>query len=255
MSHFPPPIASINHVAPAPRRVRGIFAGEAVFDTLRALYVWEIPPYPQYYVPLVDVRSELLAAGGEPSPTPRGDARKYALSVGDRIREEAASVIDVSPIAGLSETVRFDWDALDAWFEEDEEVFVHPRSPYTRVDALRSRRTVRVERNGVVLAESAAAVMVFETGLPTRYYFDPRDVRFEHLAASQTRTACPYKGRTTGYWSVRVNGRLHPDLAWMYSFPTAALIPIAGLVSFLNERVDIFIDGEPQSRPITRLGG
>ena len=70
--------------------------------------------------------------------------------------------------------VRFDWTAMDAWFEEDDEVFVHPRNPYSRVDAVRSTRTVRVEIHGVVLAESSAPVMVFETGLPTRYYLRGR---------------------------------------------------------------------------------
>ena len=34
--------------------------------------------------------------------------------------------------------VRFQWDALDSWFEEDEEVFVHPRNPYARCDAIKS---------------------------------------------------------------------------------------------------------------------
>jgi uncharacterized protein (DUF427 family) len=94
-------------------------------------------------------------------------------------------------------TARFDWAALDAWYEEDEQVFVHPRNPYVRVDALRSHRAVRVELDGVVLAESACPVMVFETGLPTRFYFDRSDVHFEHLQHTEAETACPYKGVTS----------------------------------------------------------
>jgi uncharacterized protein (DUF427 family) len=135
--------------------------------------------------------------------------------------------------------VRFEWDALDAWFEEDEEVFVHPRSPYTRVDALRSTRAVRIELDGVVLAESSSPVMVFETGLPTRYYLNRTEVNFEHLEPSDTVTACPYKGKTSGYWSVRSGEQLLPDLAWAYDFPTRQLLPIAGLIAFYNEKVDI----------------
>ena len=88
---------------------------------------------------------------------------------------------------------------LDAWFEEDEQVFVHPRNPYVRVDALRSNRPVRVELEGVVLADSASPVMVFETGLPTRYYVSRTDVDFGHLIPTDTVTACPYKGTTSGY--------------------------------------------------------
>jgi uncharacterized protein (DUF427 family) len=149
--------------------------------------------------------------------------------------------------------VRFEWAALDAWFEEDEEVFVHPRSPYVRVDALRSTRTVSVELEGVVLAESSCPVMVFETGLPTRYYLDRTAVSFDHLLPSDTVTSCPYKGKTSGYWSVRIAGETHPDLAWAYDFPTRQLLPIAGLIAFYNEKVDITVDGQRLQRPTTHF--
>ena len=151
--------------------------------------------------------------------------------------------------------MRFEWDALDAWFEEDEEIFVHPRNPYTRVDALRSTRQVRIELAGAVLAESAATVVVFETGLPTRYYFDRGAVNFKHLEATDTSTPCPYKGRTSQYWSVRAGGEVHADLAWSYDFPTRQLLPIAGLVAFYNEKVDVFLDGEQLPRPETHFFG
>ncbi|HEX9336570.1 MAG TPA: DUF427 domain-containing protein, partial [Pseudonocardiaceae bacterium] len=150
-------------------------------------------------------------------------------------------------------TVRFDWAALDAWFEEDEEVFVHPRDPYTRVDALRSTRRVRVELDGMVLADSASPVMVFETGLPPRYYLNRTEVNFAHLVPSDTVTACPYKGRTSGYWSVRSGADVHADLAWTYDFPTRQLLPIAGLIAFYNEKVDTFVDGEFIPRPVTHF--
>ena len=142
---------------------------------------------------------------------------------------------------------------MDHWFEEDEEVFVHPRNPYTRVDALRSTRRVRVELGGVVLAESSSPVMVFETGLPTRYYLNRTEVHFDHLTATATVTRCPYKGTTTGYWSVVVDGLVHDDLAWSYDFPTRQLLPIAGLVAFYNERVDVSVDGVHQERPRTHF--
>ena len=158
---------------------------------------------------------------------------------------------DAAP--GLAGTVRFDWDALDAWFEEDEQVFVHPRSPYTRVDALRSTRLVRVELDGVVLAESSSPVMVVETGLPTRYYLNRTEVNLAHLEPTATVTACPYKGTTSGYWSVRVGETVHADLAWAYDFPTRQLLPIAGLIAFYNEKVDVSIDGRRLERPVTHF--
>jgi uncharacterized protein (DUF427 family) len=142
---------------------------------------------------------------------------------------------------------------MDAWFEEDEQVFVHPRDPYSRVDALRSTRHVTVELDGMVLADSSSTVMVFETGLPTRYYFNRTEVDFGHLEPTDTVTACPYKGQTTGYWSVRSGDTLHKDLAWAYDFPTRQLLPIAGLIAFYNEKVDISVDGERLDRPKTHF--
>jgi uncharacterized protein (DUF427 family) len=251
--HFPPAIVAVNHVAPAPRRVRGILGGEIIFDTDSAIYVWEWLHFPQYYIPRADVKMDALVPDGDPISTPQGEAQRHRLRNGEAGHGAAARLIIASAQTELIDRVRFEWNELDAWLEEDEEVFVHPRSPYVRVDALRSRRPVRVERDGVVLAESPAPVLVFETGLPTRYYLDARDVRFEQLVPSATRTACPYKGRTTGYWSVAVNGKTVPDCAWMYTFPTSALAPIAGLVAFLNERVDIFVDGVHQERPHTHM--
>src|SRR3954451_25248931 len=127
--------------------------------------------------------------------------------------------------------IRFAWDALDAWFEEEEEVFVHPRNPYARVDALRSSRTVRVEVDGAVLAQSSAPVLVFETGLPARTYFDRTAVDFTHLRPSDTQTACPYKGRPSEYWPIDLGGDLNRDLALCYAFPPALLSQLAGLIA------------------------
>ena len=169
------------------------------------------------------------------------------------LRPGAARVYGEDAIPGLSGMVRFEWDALDAWFEEDEQVFVHPRNPYTRVDAIRSTRTVRVELDGVVLAESWSPVMVFETGLPTRYYLNRSEVNFDHLVPTQTQTACPYKGNTSGYWSIRIGETVHADLAWAYDFPTRQLQPIAGLIAFYNEKVDIYLDGDLLERPTTHF--
>ena len=153
----------------------------------------------------------------------------------------------------MRQTVRFDWAALDAWFEEDEQVFVHPRNPYSRVDAVRSNRSIRVELDGVVLAEAPCSVMVFETGLPPRYYLDRTAIRLEHHDGSDSVSSCPYKGQTSQYWSARVGAEIHHDLAWSYDFPTRQLLPIAGLVAYYNEKVDIWLDGRKLERPRTHF--
>jgi uncharacterized protein (DUF427 family) len=253
MPDYPAFLSETDHVEPVPRRIRAVLAGETVVDTTEARYVWEWPAFPQYYIPLADVRSDALVDEDTSEETPRGDAKLFGVRVGDVQRPKSAKVLGAAKVEGLDDTVRFEWSAFDAWYEEDEQVFVHPRNPYTRVDTLRSTRTVRVESQGVVLAETSSPVLCFETGLPTRYYVNRTDVDFSKLVPSDTVTSCPYKGTTTGYWSAVVDGRSHPDVAWTYDFPTREVLPLAGLVAFYNEKVDIFLDGAQLERPETGL--
>jgi uncharacterized protein (DUF427 family) len=253
MADYPQMIVAVDHVEPVPRRVRATLAGHVVLDTTRALYVWEWPNYPQFYVPLDDVDPSVLVDEDHAQHVHRGHTQLYSLAVGELVRPSAVRVYVDSVLEGLTGTARFEWDALDSWFEEDEEVFVHPRNPYTRVDALRSTRHVRIELEGVVLAESSSPVMVFETGLPTRYYLNQTEVDFSHLTKTDTVTSCPYKGTTSNYWSVQLGDTEHRDLAWSYDFPTRALLPIAGMVAFYNEKVDVVLDGERRERPQTHF--
>lgn len=249
---FPQMAAARGRIEPAPRRVRGYLGAELVFDTTAARYVWEFPYYPAYYIPLTDVRTEFLSDENHPQRVQLGPSRLYALVGAGQTHPSAARVFDPesdSPVAGL---VRFDWNPL-RWLEEDEQIYGHPRNPYARVDALRSHRHVRVELDGVVLADTRSPVLLFETGLPTRYYIDPSDVAVEHLEPTSTQTLCPYKGVTSGYWSVRVGHTVHPDLAWTYHYPLPAVAPIAGLVAFYNEKLDIVVDGAALARPRTQF--
>jgi uncharacterized protein (DUF427 family) len=144
--------------------------------------------------------------------------------------------------------VRFDWGAMSEWLEEDEPVYTHPRSPYTRIDILASSRHVRVELDGVTVADSRSPRILFETGLPARYYLPLTDVRTDLLTPSDTHTSCPYKG-TAAYWSVDTGTRVHKDVVWIYRTPLPESQKIAGLACFYNERVEVFVDGEKQSRP------
>jgi uncharacterized protein (DUF427 family) len=250
---YPPPLPTAGHTAPVPRRIRAMLAGRTVLDTDGAVYVWEWPRYPQYYIPVGDIDGDCLVDEHHEQRLSRGTARRFALRVGEVHRPAAVRCYAADADPTVAGRARFEWDALDAWFEEDEQVFVHPRDPYVRVDALRSNRRVEVARDGVLLAASSSPVLVFETGLPTRYYLDPTDVDLTRLVPSATRTSCPYKGTTTAYWDVVVDGRTHPDLAWSYGFPTRGLHPVAGLIAFYNEKVDITLDGRRLARPVTHF--
>ncbi|MGO8961820.1 MAG: DUF427 domain-containing protein [Streptosporangiaceae bacterium] len=243
---YPQMIADADRVEPAPRRVRATLGAEQIFDTTHARYVWEWQYYPQYYIPVGDIDARFIIDEQHDQRLRQGTARRHGVRAGGLDRPGTVRVFGEDAIDGLAGTARFDWSALDAWYEEDEQVFVHPRNPYVRVDALRSHRHVRASLEGATLADTTTPVLVFETGLPTRYYFDRTDVAFEHLVPTGTQTACPYKGVTSGYWSIRRYGEVRAgdqDLAWAYDFPTRQLQPIAGLIAFYNEKIDLDVDG------------
>jgi uncharacterized protein (DUF427 family) len=231
------------------KRVRAFLGGEPVADTTRPILVWEVPYHPTYYFPSADVRTDLLEREEDVVHSPsRGDARAFALTVNGNPAPGVALRYDDSPIEQLRDTIRLDWDAMDAWFEEDEEVFFHPRNPYTRVDILPSSRQVRVDVDGVTVAESTSTRLLFETGLPARYYLPKTHVRMNLLEPTESTSHCPHKG-TAEWWSVRIGDQLHQDLAWSYRTPLPESQKIAGLIAFYNEKLDTYVDGVLQERP------
>jgi uncharacterized protein (DUF427 family) len=254
---------------PTPKRVRATIGGEPVLDSTRAVLVWEPRRIvPAYAVPADDIRAELVPAG------PPGDATTAVLDAlgsrpvlspgnfrthtadGEELtvrsaageREAAAFRLDDPDLAGY---VELDFAAFDEWLEEDEPILSHPRDPFHRIDVRRSTRSIVIERDGVVLAESARPRLVFETNLPARSYLPPEDVRLDRLVRSPTRTACAYKGTTSSYWAVaRDDGGLL-DVAWSYDDPLPDAPEIAGLIAFFDERVDVVVDGVRRERPTT----
>src|SRR5262245_52587365 len=250
------------HIEAGPKRVRTYLGGELIADTKRLKLVWEVPYYPTYYFPREDVRLELLNPNGHTQRSPsRGDAHKFTIKAGDREVADAAWHYPESPVEELRDLIRFDWDAMDGWFEEDardaeyeedEEAYVHPHDPNPRVDILHSSRHIEVEVNGVKIADSHRPTLLFETRLPTRYYIPKVDVRMELLTPTDTVTGCAYKGFAR-YWSVNASGETFKDLAWSYKTPFPENVKIAGLVAFYNERADFILDGERQVRPKTKF--
>ncbi len=233
------------------KRIRTYLGGELIADTTRVKLVWEKPYYPTYYFPEADVRTELLAPTDHVERSPsRGEAHYFTVKGGARQAEGAAYRHPDSPVEELRGLTAFRWDAMDHWFEEDEEVFVHPRDPYTRVDVLRSSRRVQVAIDGVTVANSHSPTLLFETGLPTRYYLPKTDVRLDLVTPTTTTSYCPYKGEAE-YWSVDAGGENHPDIVWSYRYPVHESAGIAGLMCFYNEKVDITVDGELLERPRT----
>jgi len=227
-------------IHPCAKRVRGRFGDAWVADSTRTLLVRETGRTPVYYFPREDVDL------GESRPSDRkelnpftGEARFRPLRTGARLAPDAAWSYEApyDEAAALAGYVAFDWSKVDAWFEEDEEVYVHPRDPFVRVDVLPSSRKVEVVLGGEVIASTTAAHFVFETGLPVRYYIPKDDVRMDLLTPTATQTECPYKGEAW-YWSATVGGETCEDVAWAYADPLPEVAAIAGKVCFYNERVD-----------------
>ena len=239
---------------PNRRRVRVFFGGEAVADSSATLYLFETGHLPVYYFPRADVRFDLLEPSSEKSHCPyKGDASYYTVVAGGRRYENAvwAYPEPIASVPELADYVAFYWAKADAWYEEDDEVFKHPRDPYHRVDVLSSSRHVEVRVGGVLVADSRRPRLLFETGLPVRYYLPKLDVRQDLLVPSPTRSRCPYKGEAV-YWSVRDGDELLEDIAWSYPAPIPEAPKIENLLAFYNEKTDITVDGVLQERPATQ---
>jgi uncharacterized protein (DUF427 family) len=241
------------YLEPVPRRIRGIAGSVTVIDSREARMLHENGRLPIYLFPREEVRTDLL----EPSETRtksknKGEARWWHLQLNRKLVEDAVwewhgPPPGAPPLHGL---LGFHWDALDRWLEEDEDAIVHARDPYHRVDVLDTSRRVRISLDSELLAETDRGKVIFETGLPPRWYVPLDDVRQELLIPSEKRTGCAYKGFAS-YWSVRIGDRAEEDLAWSYGEPRRDVARIAGMVAFFNERVDIELDGELQARPHT----
>jgi uncharacterized protein (DUF427 family) len=234
------------------KRVRILLAGELVADTTSPLLVWEVPYYPTYYIPAEDVQAKLVPAGVDTNKL-LGEAEVLTVEVpSGATAERAARRYASSPARQLNDAVRFEWSAMSEWLEEDEPVYTHPRDPHTRIDILASSRHVRVEIDGVTVADSRSPRILFETGLPPRYYLPLTDIRTELLRPSESQSHCPYKGAAS-YWSVDTGTSVHEDVVWIYRAPLPESQKIAGLAAFYDEKVDVFVDGVPQRRPHTKF--
>jgi uncharacterized protein (DUF427 family) len=238
----------------SPRRVRVKFGGETIADSTAAHLLFETRHLPVYYFPRADVRMDLLRATDHHSFCPyKGTAAYWTVAAGGKEAENAVWGYPgpFDEVAAIGDYLAFYWNRMESWWEEDDEVFVHPRDPYKRVDVLNSVRPVRVTVGGVTVAETTRARFLFETRLPTRYYIPPEDVRMDLLVASEKVTACPYKG-TARYYSVKIGEQLFPDIVWSYPDPIAECPKIKGYLAFFNEQVDeILVDGIAAPRPLT----
>jgi uncharacterized protein (DUF427 family) len=243
------------HVSESPRHVRVFFGDEAIADSKRVKLVRESDTLPAYYFPKEDVRTDLFVPSAYRTECPlKGEASYWSVHSGGKSAENAAWCYS-NPTAVASvikDHFAFDWPRMDKWMEEDEVLHKHARDPFKRVDALPSKRHVRVVIAGRTVADTRRPHLVFETNHPVRYYIPQEDVRMDLLVPSATKSRCPYKGEAS-YWSVKLGGESFIDLVWGYMDPIPEIPKIKGLVCFWHERgCGIYVDGELAPRPKTK---
>jgi uncharacterized protein (DUF427 family) len=242
---------------PIERRVRARLGTTTVVDSTRAVLVWEPRRVcPSYAVPAADIHAELTPTAPSDTEVPGVLHPRVPFAVhttpGEPLsiagRDGAGFRFADDALAGY---VELDFEAFDALYEEDEQVFGHPRDPFHRVDVRLTSRPVRIETDGELVASTTRARLAYETGLPTRFYIPRADVRVA-LEPSSTRTYCPYKGEAS-YWSFSAGGRRYEDLGWSYEHPLADMAEIAGLIAFWDDRLDVDLDGERRTPPATAV--
>jgi len=234
-------------LTPFPRRVRAELGGEVVLDTEGAHLLHETGLKPQLYVPLADVRADLLERTDLSTHCPfKGDASYRTIRAGERVAENALWVYDepLEPAAWLRGLAGCYLDRLDTWLDEDEVVDAF-RDPYHRVDVRRTSRPVEVRAGATTIAASRAALVLSETGLPNRYYLPRRDVRATLHGPAGTTTVCPYKG-VASYFTVELDdGTRLEDAAWTYAQPLDGAAAIVDHLSFEGDGIEV-VAGAPQ---------
>ncbi len=258
---------------PVDKRIRALIGGQVVIDTDRARLVWEPKRVvPSYAVPADELAGLTSPVEGDPAADVAragaaiphlGDRPVYDPSVPFAVHTTDGAVVDFAvagsqrPGAGfrptderLSEYVILDFHAFDEWFEEDERNVGHPRDPFHRIEIVHSSRSVRVQRDGELLAASTRPYLLLEAPLPVRYYLPLADISEGVLRPSATRSMCAYKGQAT-YWSLENEA----DIAWSYPQPLREAAEITDRIAFFNERVDLVVDGTRLDRPVTPWSG
>jgi uncharacterized protein (DUF427 family) len=212
---FDPP-ERITFVEVHPRRVRALKDERLIVDSHRVQLVYRTGSLPRFAFPAADV-----SIAAEPEPAVDG-------------------------------YVTVPWQAADTWLEEDDEIVVHPRDPYHRIDVSNTSRRIRVRVAGAEIADSTRARILFETALPPRYYVPRDDVSMNMLEESGVRTGCAYKGFSR-YFDVRDA----EAVAWTYPDPRRDGELVRDRICFHQERpeVEVEVDGIVGERPRTQWSG
>jgi uncharacterized protein (DUF427 family) len=230
-------------VEPLRRRMSVELGGGIVARSDAAVLLFEPARYPVAYFPVGDVADGALQPADHRSEHPDlGETQWFDVAGRDGALTRRGAWQHVDPpaqAAALRETVAFAWRLMDAFYEENERILGHAADPYHRIDIRRTSRHFVVRAGDLLVADSHAPLVLYESGFAPRWYVPRADVVAETLHAVAGQTFCPYKGLAS-YYTV---GSAR-NAAWSYRSPFEEVARIADLVSFEPDKVTVTIDGE-----------
>jgi uncharacterized protein (DUF427 family) len=106
-----------------------------------------------------------------------------------------------------------------------------------RIVVRRAPGTWVVRAGGAVIAETRAALELFEGDMPPVVYF-PREDALAFLDPSDLVTTCPRKGEARHYHIAAKSGRIE-NAAWSYEAPKEAAKGVAGYIAFYPEKATV----------------
>lgn len=96
---------------------------------------------------------------------------------------------------------------------------------------------VRIEFNGVVVADSEHAMILRESRLAPVYYFPREDTRADLMHRTRHTTYCPFRGNAS-YWTLTVGEQVAEDAVWSYLDPFEESVRVKDYFAFYQQRMD-----------------
>jgi uncharacterized protein (DUF427 family) len=97
---------------------------------------------------------------------------------------------------------------------------------------------VVVTFSDVIVASTENALVLREADYPAVLYIPFKDIYFDFLHKSETRTHCPFKGDAS-YWGASGSGNADDDVMWAYQAPFDEMAAIRDHGAFDPKKVRI----------------
>jgi uncharacterized protein (DUF427 family) len=244
IGHFlvPDPLPKrLLYVEPLRRRMRVRFGGAWIADSEQVLVLFEPGRYPVAYFPEIDIAAQALERTEQTVQHPDlGVTSWYAVRAGGHVAAKGAWQHTALPAhaSDLQGHFAFAWQAMEAFYEEDERIAGHAADSYHRIDIRQSSRHLVVSHQGSGIADTKRPLVLFESGFAPRWYVPRTDIDESILTPVKLQTFCPYKG-ICSYYTIG-EARL---AAWSYPDAYTEVGRIANLISFEPDIVTVHLDG------------